>query len=307
LEAVDIIHDAVVIERMHCNRFLVRMRDEYLLTDAVSRLLAKTGNVKPPTHKMWELPLATLMKAMRKVSEAYTYTGYERKRRLVTARHRLLFAVSDFNKVHKAWYEYRNQLEIGAKAVILTMEITITLLSGALGAAASARIAASVPRIFAHTFRAKMLVLTKQAAAKAGISLGVQTAKAIGMKLQAVDDVNYGKIILNTLVSFSSDWVGGALSSTFLSMLTPKLAPSFSSSSGVLEPYKYTPTQELVADFLGDVLGKDILKSAAKAVENSIKGKKVTVDQILDSVIQEMATRNLKDKFKEFLKKAGKI
>ena len=305
-KAVDMIYNNVVIERKHFELYVRRMKEDHYFADAVSRLLAKTANVKPPTYKMWEKPIGTLIKAMSKQSEAYTYTGYERRRRLLTARYLLAFAVSDYNKVHKAWYEYRNQLEKGAKASILMMEITIILLSTAIGAGAAGRIASSVPKIFAHTTRARAIVLVKQAAAGAGISFGTQSAKAIGMKLQGVEDINYGKIILNTLTGFITGVAGGALAGRFLSMLTPRLATSLSSSS-VLQPLAYTPTQKVVTNFLGNALGADILKSAINATERSFRGKKVTVDAVLQNVIKEMSTRNAQEVFKHFLKATGKI
>jgi len=305
-KAVDMIYNNVVIERKHFELHRRRMKEDHQIADAVSRFLAKTANVKPPTYKMWEKPIVTLIKAMGKQSEAYTYTGYERRRRLLTARYLLTFAVSDYNKVHKAWYRYRNQLEKGAEGSILMMEITIMLLSTAIGAGAAARIASSVPKIFAHTARARAIVLLKQAGAGAGISLGTQSAKAVGMKIQGVEDINYGKIILNTLTGFITGVAGGALAGRFLSMLTPRLTVNIS-TSGSLQPLAYTPTQKVVADFLGNTIGSDILKSAINATERSFKGKKVTVDNVLQNVIVEMSTRNAQEIFKQFLKATGKI
>lgn len=312
MQAVQMVHDYVVTERSSWEKYVGLFNAKHWIVSSVS---AAVGSAVPPTHAMWEKPLEDLVKAMTAYQSARTYQetrpappwytqaeweAYQKRTRLNTAKFMLQCAVSDYNKVHRAWHDYRKQLQLGAEVTCTMMEVAVIVLTTYATAGLGGAVAKGGGAV--AKFAGKALV------SGAG-TLYSEGAKAVGLKVQGVEDINFAKLAEKTLLSMLASKFGDALSDKFLKMMTPKITGK--EFLGIRLPNQYTSAQQALAGFLGKSVGKGLFTSAVNSVLKRLHADKRSLEKlkkpevIFGEVIEEMLKNGLKEAFKAWLKKGG--
>ncbi|HWB08244.1 MAG TPA: hypothetical protein VG826_03430 [Pirellulales bacterium] len=314
MDAVQMIHNWVVIERSQCEQYLGLFNQQHWIVSGISSFVS---GATPPTDEMWEKPLDDLIQAMQRYQEACSYEetrpapghysqaqweAYQKRSRLDTARFLLECSVSDFNKVHKAWYDYRSKMEQGAEAARWILEMQVLILTTAATAGAGGMVTGAA--------RGGLMKFGGKALVQGAGTLWSEGAKAVGLKLQKVEDINYLKLAEKVFLAMVGSKFGDALSKHFLSYVKPQLMLDSWTTGLYRVNWAGSTAERALAEFLGKGAGKAIFTTAVSTVFGRLHAKKadlakLKMEDVFKEVLQEMVKNGAKEALKAFLKSGG--
>jgi hypothetical protein len=320
MQAVQMVHDWVVVERSHCEQFLGLLNEDQWIVSGVSSFLS---GATPPTDEMWEKPLDTLIKAMQRYQEACDYEetrpapghydqaqweAYQKRTRMDTARFVLECAVSDFNKVHKAWYDYRSKMGQGAEAARWILEMQVLILTTAATAGAGGMVTGAA--------RGAVMKFAGKALVQGAGTLLTEGGKEVGLKVQesktwreALGKIDYLKLGEKVLLSMVGSKFGDALANKFLSSIKPQLILDWDTGLYHVN-WAGSTAEQALAKFLAKGPGKAIFTTAVGTVFSQLHAKKVDwtklkYEDVFKEVLSQMMKNGAKDALQEFLKSGG--
>ncbi len=194
-------------------------------------------------------------------------------------------AVNHRNQVHNQWVKYQNRLSKGANRAKTAIKVYCTILSIAAGG-------------YAKT-------IVGGAALAGGMSAGETGATQLGLYAQGVEKkIDIWKVVTDAGAAFLTSLLFGKLGSAFIGKLNQRLAGGklfrmnakaykeyleFAKLNKTLVP-KITKSSAFWINFFKG-RGEGILKSAITTAVEDVRGKKVTMNNFLDYIINRLPAK----------------